>query len=762
MNLKLELELLSDALPGSGESEAGNVDRDALFDGFGLPYVLAKRLKGVMLTSAKDLADWGILHINDVDKIFGAEGSSITFFIISNGYLKRYTLYRDFLNYCHKVKELQENSHDNNDENPQLIKIFNKQTVQNYFSYSRTQTSVMRKNSVSKEGSLRISRVLRKGLKFYFDIEVDIEEENEIKKFREDFEKICMVTRNFGSSRTRGLGEIKLKVSDQQIQNNSSSKVEINKLDDEDDCVINLNLTNEEQLLVSNLINGQQTSEMFIRGSYLLGALVKHYIKKRNLSTDNAHADLDFQKIFLSGNINFTNFYPSVNEDIFYPAPSSIVREKGKERYFDLSYKPDLETVLTEKGGIQTELIGGFILIKSSKMQKSSLSTKIESHNRRPRDRRIGHAIKSEDQPVDITGAYFHYDVLEPNFRFKGQIIGKFKDLKSLIEVFPKKMPINIGKSKTAQYGRCILEVNSIKRYERTIQNKDAVQLVITLTSDMILMNNCGHLILDMTILKEEIENALDINIGDTEIENSYLKFTKIGGYNSKWGLPKIQGQALAKGSVIVLKRKDSQKFNIEKLNKFAFGLRTTEGYGQVAINTHGFSKVKMINLDKEKNGDFELSKNLGLLEDFIEFCLNKSLKSAINSKIFDIIKSKYNSINISSSFLQRILIFIKSSYSIKNFNEKINNLKKKALNQLKKIENDLYIKDKIVNEKDFETLLEKLSKEQIDFDNLKDNIFKNTALTTYYSRNLTELYKEYCQSFLTNLILKTRGGKNE
>ncbi|KKN48317.1 hypothetical protein LCGC14_0654090 [marine sediment metagenome] len=744
MNLKLELELLSDALPGSGESEAGIVDRDSLFDEYGLPYVLSKRLKGTKLTSAKDLADWEMLN-NDVEKIFGAEGSLKTVFTISNGYIERYKIFRDFLNSCNKDQ--------------QLSKIFHKSVVQKYFSYNRTQTSVMRKIYVSKEKSLRISRVLKKGLKFYFDIDVDIEE-SEKEKFKEDIEKICKVTRNFGSSRTKGLGEISLKIIAQQTQNIPSEKVTFDEFNDEDYCVINLNLKNEEQLIVSNLINGQQTSEMLIRGSYILGAIARYYIQKRNLKIP-AHEDPEFRKIFLSGNINFTNFYPSINEDIFYPIPFSIIREKGKERHYDLSYGPDLKTVVSRESGIQTEFVGGFSLIKSSKMQTLSLATKIESHNRRPRDRKIGHAIKNDDQPVDITGAYFHYDVLEPNFKFKGQIIGKYEDLKSLIDILPKKISINIGKSKTAQYGKCLLEVGSIDHYERTIQNNNAAVLVITLTSDMILMNESGYINPEVAILKEEIETALGINLSDTEIENSFLKFTKVGGFNSIWGLPKIQGQALAAGSVIVLKRKDNLKFNVGSLNKLALGLRTSEGYGQFAINTHGFSSIEMIEPKKENNESIELS--LDLIQDFIKFCFKESLESAINEEVFRMISSKnYKNINISGSFLQRLLIFIKNSNSIDNFNENLKELKKKALNQLKKIEKALYIEDKTVNKAKFESLLETLSKKQIDFDNLKDENMKKSNLKNYFTRDLGELYKIYCRAFLTNLILKIRGSKNE
>ena len=190
--------------------------------------------------------------------------------------------------------------------------------------------------------------------------------------------------------------------------------------------------------------------------------------------------------------------------------------------------------------------------------------------------------------------------------------------------------------------------------------------------------------------------------------------------------------------------------------------MRTSEGYGQVSVNTHGFSHIEKVNLEKKTSRDIQLLKNINLLKEFIEFCLMESLKSTISKKVFDIINSsKYNRIKVSGSFLQRMLIFIKSSNSIKDFNEKLKDLKKNALDQLKKIEKELYIKNKKVNEEDFNKFLEKLSNDQIDFNSFKDTevakIFEDIEITKYYSRITTELYNIYCSSFITNLILKTR-----
>ena len=41
--MKIEMELLSDAIPGSGEGLAGIIDSDITYNEFGIPYIPAKR-----------------------------------------------------------------------------------------------------------------------------------------------------------------------------------------------------------------------------------------------------------------------------------------------------------------------------------------------------------------------------------------------------------------------------------------------------------------------------------------------------------------------------------------------------------------------------------------------------------------------------------------------------------------------------------------------------------------------------------------------
>ena len=85
--IQLELTLLSDALPGAGEFVGGYVDRDIIYDLFGLPYIPSKRMKGILKNSARDLEDCGLLR-NNLNEIFGNPGITDNYFTLSNEYLR--------------------------------------------------------------------------------------------------------------------------------------------------------------------------------------------------------------------------------------------------------------------------------------------------------------------------------------------------------------------------------------------------------------------------------------------------------------------------------------------------------------------------------------------------------------------------------------------------------------------------------------------------------------------------------------------------
>ena len=188
--MKLHMKLLSDCLPGSGQVYEGLVDNDIVSDPYGLPYIPGKRIKGILRESAHNLKDVHKLCL-EIDKIFDKN------FRISNGYLKNYETYYQFL------KSIRA-------ENDSILKsLFDPQNVMKFFTYTRSQTAIHKKTGVAQSHSLRTMRVLKGGLEFVFDLTFNhqFSPEDE-QKFKQDQENIFKVTKEFGTSRTRGLGRI--------------------------------------------------------------------------------------------------------------------------------------------------------------------------------------------------------------------------------------------------------------------------------------------------------------------------------------------------------------------------------------------------------------------------------------------------------------------------------------------------------------------------------------------------------------------------
>ena len=201
-NLILKLELLSDALIGSGEGWGANIDSDMVFDEFGLPYIPARRIKGILRESALEVAEmFKKSEINTVfcmyiDTLFGKPGqdhpSPISF---SNLYLADYQSNREWMDWIIK-------QHSN---------YFSREIVLNTFSSIRQQTSISDEGT-AKENSLRTLRVLKKDNLFFGNVVFDPIDNDQLSLLV--FSVLNL--RHLGTSRNRGLGSVKCCLMDEK------------------------------------------------------------------------------------------------------------------------------------------------------------------------------------------------------------------------------------------------------------------------------------------------------------------------------------------------------------------------------------------------------------------------------------------------------------------------------------------------------------------------------------------------------------------
>lgn len=191
----IKLKLLSPALAGSGEGYGAIIDMDVVVDDIGIPYIPAKRIKGCLLDSIKEIKD--MFELADIafdlriGEVFGKEGakhSAPVYF--SDLMIEDYTENRMWLEYFLNNKNYQS--------------IISKDAILETFTEIRQQTRIDEEDGVAFEGSLRTIRLIKKDV--IFTGEVFIEDPNQ--PVLETLSLACMNLRQFGTSRNRGFGEI--------------------------------------------------------------------------------------------------------------------------------------------------------------------------------------------------------------------------------------------------------------------------------------------------------------------------------------------------------------------------------------------------------------------------------------------------------------------------------------------------------------------------------------------------------------------------
>lgn len=196
MQLTLKIKLNSDSLIASGEGYGSVIDSDIVFDEFGIPYIPARRIKGCLKDSLKEIAD--IFHNSNIDKeltldkLFGNNKKSLNSSAsFSNLKIKDYENNSKWLNYIQK----------------EFSEYVSSSIVTSFFTEIRQQTCID-DDGVSKEHSLRTSRVLKKGLEFEGNIEITSDDNAVL----DSLILACLNLRKIGSNRTRGFGEISCEI----------------------------------------------------------------------------------------------------------------------------------------------------------------------------------------------------------------------------------------------------------------------------------------------------------------------------------------------------------------------------------------------------------------------------------------------------------------------------------------------------------------------------------------------------------------------
>lgn len=566
----MEMELCSDLCVSNGENYSAWIDNDICYDEYGLPLILAKRLKGCIREVAQELADWNayvqlkegetILVTEEiVNRIFGMGGEASGTVKLTNGILREYESY---------IEEIETSPYE---------KYLSPQNVLDTFSYVRAQTAIEAISGVAKPETLRFTRVLKKGLHFIFSYEVENTEEAAV------FQAAARALRQMGLNRNRGMGKIKIypmkppKLELQMQQELEQSKAQLQtvmekleSMEKEERAVIQYILWSDTELLFPTGQNGDRSTETYIPGANIMGFLAWEYQKC---------GGTDFYSLFQSGKVQFKNAYISDGIHRFRPACSCYFIDKDVKTSYCYNYMKKPEQKWKEEdttGNVikRKPLLGTYVFssmengLDSEQLQVVSVDTQWNSHIRR-------NVKKREEKEL------YQFSSINRSQCFAGEIVGAVEDLKELIKLFPENGKFYLGRSSSAQYGMASLLKIDVNSIDKKTPEKESKKFMIEFAAPVILFNK-EKLVFETTenLLKETLANLWKIEREEIQISGQSYQYRTYGGFNRKWQMHKPQVQAFDKGTSFLVEITAEKPIILDK--HWVIGERISEGFGEL------------------------------------------------------------------------------------------------------------------------------------------------------------------------------------
>ena len=335
----------------------------------------------------------------------------------------------------------------------------------------------------------------------------------------------------------------------------------------------------------------------FITGSSFLGMVAKNY--------DEFAKTFDTFDIFHSGKVRFGEATPYFENKTTYKVPfcffapklDSDKKEVKNNHFIDYDNQAELDKQYKQiRSGYITSNFD-YINLDHTYSQKAAY----DKENRKSKD-----------------SSMFGYKAIKKGATWKFTI--KFdKDLDEKIE---KQVVENIlgekylGKSKTAQYGKILIE--ELKDFkEENLENLNPKEITyVYINSSLALFNANG-----MPTFEPTIEN-LGLTNASINWEKTQIRTKKYTSYNFKRQTNDYTRLVIEKGSVIALKNASNEDINILKNG---IGGYLNEGYGEVLINPSFLLKEGSFSLNKTEKKEVKLDIQKEKVDDvLISFLKNK------------------------------------------------------------------------------------------------------------------------------------------
>ncbi len=565
---KLEIKLLSDLCVSDGGVYNSSLDTDVVHDSYGFPYIPAKRIKGCLRECAEELRDSGIVF--NVEELFGGKGNNTGILRIGDACLENIDAYRN---------EIERNRN---------ALIYHTQNVLECFTYIRTETSIDYDTGAAEDQTLRTIRVVKRGLKFISNIEVqDLLLDDKKKDIKGAFEKCCRILRHMGISRTRGLGEIRCELCEiQGTGEKGNADVKNTEIVDSNTLFYRISL--EEPVINKSINGGEAKSLDYLDGGKIIGIIAER-LKNKNK---------DIETLLRSENIHFSNAYLESNgvRTVEVPASYYGIKNDGKRMVNRLEEDGVSENDAADTGEpVQlNQMKHCYVHVSETdsefEVMKCDVAMEDRYHHRRPTDKSIGRA--SDDRSGD--SMFYQMSSIVAGQSFQGYIYAPAEKIEEICALIKENDTAYIGYARSSEYGMVKIECLKTEKQEARIITTNVID--VKLESAALIYGENASYSTAPNDLVEEILAALGLskdNLDGNRPPKHFINYGQIGGYNVSWGLRKPIVGVFEKGTVIRLYLKECMEIVVPA--GLTIGERTVEGFGEITVSAPDNKKEYVI-----------------------------------------------------------------------------------------------------------------------------------------------------------------------
>lgn len=557
----LKIVLRSDLCAGNGESIGNAIDTDVCMDAAGLPYIPGRRLKGCLKQAAFDIEKMSVDEKKEeakqehrkiqekICKLFGDAYGNEGCLFVQDAAMRGAEEIREFL--TKKIPSDERGIDGCKGLIPEAVKrMAHCANVERIFSTVRGQTKL--KDGVKVDNTLRFTRVIGhydpfalengKELEFYAPIYLNTDEP-ELKQF---FCDCCRAARHIGTSRNRGLGNVKITVwsgdpgsKRYEVPENIMKKLE--NLQYEDKVKISYHILLDAPVTLP----GCSELNTAIPARSVIGCLAGNYLR-----TGDAE-DEKFSSLFQNGDVRWSDLTPVIGGTISDPVPMMFVKLKNdNERMIN-------HLVQTTEGWKKLKpktMDGSFAAFCTAKDNCEGGYVVVEP----PIHTVYHHAVNGtvQDQTASSTSSgntgrlLYMQESIDAGVVYGGTVICSPNMAEDIITLLCE-ADLRFGRSRSAQYAVCSLkEIANLEPFkEERIRTEKGENVYVILKSDLALQKD-GIFITDAGEVRRILSEKAGLNDTIPEGRLDYCRYHTIGGYQSTWQLQKPHVPVVRAGSV--------------------------------------------------------------------------------------------------------------------------------------------------------------------------------------------------------------------